>query len=70
MTDLIEYCLCNVADDQRDRLRTLECAREFTCLEHCGICREESFLVVDRTVVRGEDHERLLSTRAANGGTE
>lgn len=68
MTNVIEYCLCNVDDEQRDHLQNLDCVREYTCLEHCGICCDEAFLVVDRTVVRGEDHEQLISIHAANGG--
>lgn len=68
MVDSIEYCLCNVDDDQRDRLQNLDCTREYTCLEHCGICCGEAFLVVDGTVVRGESHEQLLSSRVASGG--
>lgn len=68
MVELIEYCLCNVNDEHRTRLRELDISREFTCLEHCGICCQESFLVVDGTVVREADHEQLVAAHLADGG--
>lgn len=52
---MIEYCLSNVDDATRRRLRAHEDAVESPCLEHCGLCRRESFLVVDGRVRTGGD---------------
>lgn len=63
MTRVIEYCLSNVDDERRDRLRHLDRTREYTCLEHCGICCREPFLVVDGTVVRDEEAKQRWTVR-------
>ena len=57
---MIEYCLRNVSDDTRQRLASVSETREASCLEHCGICYLESFLVIDGEFRRLESHERAL----------
>ncbi|KZN23431.1 hypothetical protein A4G99_15730 [Haladaptatus sp. R4] len=59
MSPTIEYCLSNVEEDVRCRLREVG-ADEHPCLEHCGICYARPFLVVDGTLRDGDDHEELL----------
>lgn len=51
-TGVIEYCLSNVGERTRRRLRAREDAVESPCLEHCGICRREPFAIVDGEFVR------------------
>jgi uncharacterized protein YuzB (UPF0349 family) len=54
MTSTIKYCL-NSCD--ADLFRCIESNRvdltERRCLEHCGICRDRPFAVVDGRVVGG-----------------
>jgi uncharacterized protein YuzB (UPF0349 family) len=50
---VVEYCLSNV-----DRVPDGEGSAELDltgrpCLEHCGTCRREPFVVVDGTLRRG-----------------
>lgn len=61
MTDTVEACLANVDTETRRRLRTND--RDLTirpCLEQCGICYAEPFLVFDGTLERGYDHQAIL----------
>lgn len=65
---MIEYCLSNVGDATRRRLRAREDADEAPCLEHCGICRREPFLIVDGEIVRGDGVEALLANPDGGSG--
>lgn len=67
MVKLIEYCLSNVNDAQRDRLQNHDRIREYPCLEHCGICCDHAFLVIDGSLVSCQSHEQLLAKHAENG---
>ncbi|WP_207589329.1 DUF1450 domain-containing protein [Halomontanus rarus] len=58
---MIEYCLSNVDDDARQRLTSVSDATEASCLEHCGICYLEPFLVIDGDFHRVESHEGALA---------
>ena len=63
MDTVIECCMRNVDGGDRERLR--ETGGETTvrispCLEHCGMCRRESFLVVDGELVTGAERDRAL----------
>lgn len=69
-TGVIEYCLSNVGEEARRRLRAREDAVEAPCLEHCGICRREPFLVVDGDLVRGDGVERHAGTPKAGSEAE
>lgn len=55
MTDRIEYCLGNA--DRLDHPR----AEGRLCLQHCGLCHESAFLLVDGEPIAGESHETLLA---------
>ena len=58
---MLEYCLGNVDAPTRSRLEQLESpARERLCLQRCGTCWQQPFLVADGTVHTGPDHETLL----------
>ncbi len=63
---VIEYCLSNVGEEARRRLRAREDAVEAPCLEHCGICRREPFLVVNGDLLRGDG----LEGQAGTAGTD
>lgn len=54
MPTVIEYCVRNVDDERRRRLRErAETVRVRPCLEHCGTCRNEPFRIVDGDLVTG-----------------
>lgn len=67
-TRVIEYCLSNVGDATRRRLRAREDAVEAPCLEHCGICRREPFLIVDGEFLCGDGIEALPATGEGESG--
>lgn len=60
---MIECCISNVDEAIQRCLRDAEVIKA-PCLEHCGICYAEQFLIVDGEIWRG-DHEFLL-TEIAN----
>ncbi|WP_135533868.1 MULTISPECIES: DUF1450 domain-containing protein [Halostella] len=60
---MIEYCLNNVDERTRRLLTDRDDTREASCLDHCGRCYRDSFLVVDGTVETGSDHEAILDQR-------
>jgi uncharacterized protein YuzB (UPF0349 family) len=61
MATPIEYCLTNVSRATRERLRESPATtREHRCLQRCGRCRTQAFLVVDGTVETGRGHDELL----------
>jgi uncharacterized protein YuzB (UPF0349 family) len=60
---VIEYCLSNVDEETRRLLAARDDTREATCLDHCGRCYREPFLVVDGTVETGPSHEATLAER-------
>ena len=57
---MIEYCPSNVDGETRRRVAAREDSREATCLDHCGRCHREAFLVVDGTVRTGSSHAAIL----------
>lgn len=56
MPDIIEYCLGNV--DSVDHPR----AEGRLCLQHCGLCNESPFLLIDGEIQVGDSHVDLLNT--------
>lgn len=67
MQPTVEYCQVN----EDARLETIRAALGGDhvgrrCLEQCGICRQEPFLVIDGTLVRGE----MLRETATDGESE
>lgn len=62
MVDVIEACVSNVDAATRRALRDRpETTRVYPCLEQCGRCYREPFLVVDGDVVVGESHRAMLA---------
>ncbi|MFC6723589.1 DUF1450 domain-containing protein [Halobium palmae] len=64
MPSTVEYCISNVDDVQAVREQCSESSArvmERRCLQRCGRCFREPFLVVDGDVVTGADHEALLA---------
>lgn len=48
MQPIIECCVRNVSKEHEHRLREGDgVVRLRPCLEHCGVCRTEQFVVVD-----------------------
>lgn len=59
---LIECCLHNVSSEARDVLhRTDHTVRERLCLDRCGDCDRQPFVVVDGTLELGTSHRDLLA---------
>lgn len=61
MTDVVEACVCNVDDPPAAEGVEL---RVHPCLEQCGICYAEPFLVFDGDLETGESHAALLGEHA------
>ena len=60
----VEYCLSNIDDVSAVREQCAELqhrVHEKRCLQRCGQCFREAFLVVNGDVVTGADHEELLA---------
>lgn len=66
MAHTIEYCLNNVDADARRRLDHRETGEvvETRCLQRCGDCYREPFLVVDGELATGGSHAEILAARA------
>jgi uncharacterized protein YuzB (UPF0349 family) len=62
---LVESCLANVDAETCDRLRSRSDTRAASCLDRCGVCHSETFLVVDGTVRSEASHQAVLE--AADG---
>jgi uncharacterized protein YuzB (UPF0349 family) len=61
MPDVVECCVGNTDAASLERIRDLDCRTDVKpCLQRCGACYEESLLVVDGTVKRGDSFEELL----------
>ncbi|PSP51237.1 hypothetical protein BRC60_03360 [Halobacteriales archaeon QH_1_68_42] len=75
MAETVEYCLRNVSGETRERLAAEASAGrdadtddaggvavdERRCLQRCGTCYSEAFLVVDGTVAVADSHADLLA---------
>jgi uncharacterized protein YuzB (UPF0349 family) len=62
MTECIEACVSNVDHQTRSQLSDADVSTSvYPCLEHCGRCYREPFLVVDGELVTGESHGALLA---------
>lgn len=63
MVNLIEYCLGNVTEKERQVLRDSSIpTRECRCLDHCGDCFEGGFVVKDGEMCTGDDYESVMDT--------
>jgi len=59
---VVEYCVNNVSPDVRERLSVAPVdSRGLPCLERCGTCRTEAFLVVDSEFRTANSHGALLA---------
>lgn len=68
MSPIIEGCVRNVDDRDRRRLRRRDDGRVRPCLEHCGTCLNDRFLVVDGELVTGRSCDRYLPDEEAETG--
>ena len=60
---LIECCLSNISAEGLTTLQESEHdARETICLDRCGTCYAEPFLVADGELRTGSSHRALLQT--------
>ncbi|MEF8853834.1 MAG: DUF1450 domain-containing protein [Haloarculaceae archaeon] len=79
MAETIEYCLRNVDGTTRKRLLAAGAGTdadaaadesatvvEQRCLQRCGECYREDFLVVDGAVETGASHAALLSAHGVS----
>lgn len=70
-TPAIECCIDNVGFDDR---RTIEASNESVdiryCLQRCGRCYREPFVVVDGDVVTGADYSTILETIESEGSDD
>jgi uncharacterized protein YuzB (UPF0349 family) len=58
----VECCLRNVTPEGRDALAALPCEVSVRpCLQRCGTCDEEPFVVADGTLLAGRSHASLAS---------
>jgi uncharacterized protein YuzB (UPF0349 family) len=61
MPACVEYCLANVGPAVRRSLRASDHdTNEQRCLQRCGQCRRDPFLVVDGEFETGSTHADLL----------
>ena len=79
MVETIEYCLRNVDGEARERLVAAGASGcpdaetgettvlEQRCLQRCGTCYSEEFLVVDGAVESGGSHTALLAEHLPEG---
>lgn len=62
MTECIEACVSNIDGEVRNRLAELDVSTVVApCLEHCGRCYREPFLVVDGELVTGDSSAAILA---------
>jgi uncharacterized protein YuzB (UPF0349 family) len=66
----VECCVNNLDAERWRTLATDARVEQQHCLRRCGVCHDEPFLVVDGTVVTGDDHAGLLSDATATGTDE
>lgn len=63
MPPTVACCLHNVTAEFRALARDADVRfRPAPCKEHCGICHDGPFLVVDGEVRTGPDHETILGS--------
>lgn len=61
MTEYIQACVSNVDNEAQSLLTDADTSSSvYPCLEQCGCCYREPFLVVDSKRVTGDSHAALL----------
>ena len=66
----VECCVNNLDAESWRALTTDARVDQQHCLRRCGVCHDDPFLVVDGTVVTGDDHAGLLADATAAGAGE
>ena len=67
----VECCIDNVDVNSQQAIEASDETVDVQyCLQRCGICYKDSFLVVDGDVVTGEDHLKLLDTLEKEGSKD
>lgn len=62
----IECCLSNVTTDSRLALNEVgHEVRETMCLDRCGTCHDQPFLVIDGDIHTGDSHQNLINSVVA-----
>lgn len=60
---LIECCLSNITSEARIALDQVDHeVRETICLDRCGPCYDQPFLVVDGEIYTADDHHDLIES--------
>lgn len=60
---LLECCLSNVSSDGLAALKSSEHKlNETICLDRCGVCYDQPFLIVDGELRTGESHQEILGS--------
>lgn len=61
--DVIEYCLANVSTSERQQIESAETSTHgVRCLDRCGTCYKESFIVVNGKPVTGAACDQLIES--------
>lgn len=65
MYPIVEFCVSNLASCDDDILGKLEAdpeldVVEYGCLDHCGLCGESLYALVNGEVVTGKTSEELM----------
>jgi len=65
---LFECCLSNVSSDGLAALKKSENElNETICLDRCGVCYDQPFLIVDGEIQTGDSHKKLLNSLESDG---
>ncbi|WP_435320876.1 DUF1450 domain-containing protein [Haloarchaeobius sp. TZWSO28] len=63
MPPVVECCVRNLTVSDRQRLDVIDASiRVAPCLEHCGTCRHEPFVLVDGSLHAGDEYEHALTS--------
>ncbi len=65
MNPIVEFCVSNLASVDEDLLGKLESdpeldVVEYGCLDHCGLCGESLYALVNGEVVTGDSPDDLV----------
>lgn len=68
MPPIVEYCLSGCDADLQSEIDSADGeSRERRCLEHCGICRDRSFAVVDGRLVSEPELSSAIAALSDTG---
>lgn len=67
MPSVVECCVSNLTSDGRKAIENSEHDVRFSfCLDRCGRCHEDSFLVIDGDPISGESYDEILAKYGGN----